>query len=75
MNIRVSMFERCGVCSGTGVVRVGDWREQCEGCQGTGESYALTDLGKEVARVVELVLRERERKAKEEACNSKVTEK
>lgn len=75
MSIRASLFECCGVCSGTGVVRRGDWQEQCRGCQGTGESYTLTDLGKEVARVVELVLREREKKAKEEACNSEVTEK
>lgn len=61
MSIRVSLFECCGVCRGTGAVRVGDWREQCNGCQGTGESYTLTDLGKEVARVIEMVLDKREK--------------
>lgn len=65
---RVSLFERCWECGGDYL-----YGDECKTCNGEGS--VLTDRGHEVAHVVEMVLRERERKAREEACDSKVTEK
>ena len=62
---KASLFERCTNCDGSGLIYWGDCQDKCDACNGQG--VILTDLGEEVARVIELVLDRREKAEQEKA--------